>query len=183
MRKLSVVLAMTLLGYLAIATGWSVADEPILDPEAETIWANYINHDCEVGEEGEALAAVLERSTLFESRLVRVLRDGLEEVDIDLARAGAEKRWQVLERYLQSRVTIGLSLSDETRLRSLKKVAFVEMETAALARVQRENAAIALAAIGSPASMQVLREVALTDESLRSVIMDAVEAQQRKALN
>ncbi len=174
---------LTMAGWAALATASVAGDGPEWDREAQTVWENFINHDCEVGEEGVALAAVLERKELFEPRLIEVLRDGPGEEELELARLEAEGQWQILERYLNSRKVTGLSLSSETALRSLKQETFVEREVAVFILKQRENAAIALAAIGTPRSMQALRAVALTDENLRVVIVGAVEAQRRKVLN
>ena len=182
MRRQIAALAMVALATLAMV-GWAAGDEPVWNRETQTVWENFINHDCEVGEEGVALAAVLERKEMFEPRLIEVLRDGPGPEEAELARLEAEGQWQILERYLDSRKVTGLSLSSETALRALKQETFVEREVAVFILKQRENAAIALAAIGSERSMQALREVAVSDEGLRAVIVGAVEAQRRKKLN
>ncbi len=174
--------ALTMAGWAALATASVAGDGPERDRETETVWENFINHDCEVGEEGVALAAVLERKEMFEPRLIEVLRDGPGSEETERARLEAEGQWQILERYLNSRKVTGLSLSSETALRSLKQETFIEREVAVFILKQRENAAIALAAIGSERSMQALRAVALSDENLRPVIVGAVEAQRRKSL-
>lgn len=151
------------------------------DSKGEAILRDYLLEDCGVGEEERSLDLVLERKELLEPRLIAVLREGPAPAEMETARLTVEEQWRRLEYFLSGQPSLGLSLQNTVRLQSIKREEYVERGVRTFIHKYREGAAVALAAIGSPAAMEALREVALTDESLRAVIVGAIARQREKA--
>lgn len=173
MKRVTVLLVALLgLGVLAAEPLFTGPQE--FDRETQIVWQNYMNEDCGVGEEGRALAAVVERKELMEPHLIVVLRRGPQPEEIETTRRLAEEQWERLERFLGGQPDLGLSLQNTVVLHSMTRKSYVERSVEIYVRKHREGAAVALVAIGSPASSAALRQVALTDSTLRPVIAAAV---------
>ena len=149
-------------------------ESQVLDREAEAVLGSFLSEDCGVGEEGRSLTAVLERKEMLEPHLIAVLRQGPEPEQIETVRLTVEGQWQALERFLKGQPSLGLSLQNTVRLQSIKKEEYVERGVRTFIRKHREGAAVALAAIGSPAAMEALREVAQSDQILLPIITAAI---------
>jgi hypothetical protein len=168
-------LIVAMLGYFSAAQ----TTEPSAD--AKTALKHFLDVDCEVGEEGEALNRLLSFKTDLEPQLIAELRDGPDKQTLDESQRALEEQWNVRQAYLSRKPNLGLNAKQLQVVIGLTREAFITEGREQIILKHRENAAIGLAAIGSPEAIKALRQVSEKgDEALKTVIQAALQKYQKK---
>ena len=119
--------------------------------------------------------------TALEPELIAVLRDGPDKQTIDETQRALEEQWKLREAFLSKNPKLGLKESEIRMAQSLTRESFISQGRAQVILKYREQAAIGLAAIGSPEAIKALRESSQKgDESLQTVIKAALEIYGKK---
>ncbi len=180
MIRITILLRLGLLmAVLFVSVPSGAVQQPVEGPATKAL-ANFLNEDCGVGEKGAALTALLRFKEELQPRLISVLRQGPNRQSLRQIEQALEQQWDARERFLETNPELGLSEENLRVLRGMNKQNYVEAGRTQFIRKQRENAAIALAAIASPRALEALSGVAREDESLRSVIRSAIAKYRRR---
>ena len=119
-----------------------------LDLRTRTIVETYLRTDCELGEEGVALKALIQADGRTRAYLTAVQRGGPpSEVLTEFGR-GLESTWQAREAYLRTPDAQELGKEAYDRMRGITKEAYVREQQKGLQAKYRERAALALSALG-----------------------------------
>jgi hypothetical protein len=171
------------MAFVVVATlgYFSAAQRPELSADARFALQHFLDVDCEVNEQGEALNRMLTFRAELEPHLIAILRDGPDKQTLDEAQRSLEEQWNVREAYLRKNPDLGLKENELQIAKGQTRDAFLTEGRERIIRKYREKSAIGLAAIGSPEAIKTLREVSEKgDEALRTVIQAALQKYQKK---
>ena len=160
---------------------FSAAQRPELSSDAKIAVQHFLDTDCELKEQGEALNRMLAFMAAVEPYLIAVLRDGPDKQTLDELQRSLEEQWSVREAYLRKNPDLGLKENELQIAKGVTKDAFISQARDRVILKYREKSAIGLAAIGSPDAIKALREAGEKgDEALRTVIQAALRKYQKK---
>ena len=118
-----------------------------LDPRTRTIVETYLKTDCELGEEGVALKALIQADGRTRAYLTAVQRGGPPSEVLSQFGRGLESAWQAREAYLRTDAQeLGKEAYD--RMRSITKDSYLREQQKGLQAKYRERAVLALSALG-----------------------------------
>jgi hypothetical protein len=118
-----------------------------LDQRTRTIVETYLRTDCELGEEGVALRALVQADGRTRAYLTAVQRGGPpSEVLTEFGR-GLESTWQAREAYLRTPDAQELGKEAYDRMRAITKDSYLREQQKGLQAKYRERAALALSAL------------------------------------
>jgi hypothetical protein len=118
-----------------------------LDQRTRTIVETYLRTDCELGEVGVALKALIQTDGRTRAYLTAVQQGGPpSEVLTEFGR-GLESTWQAREAYLRTPDAQELGKEAYDRMRGITKDAYVREQQKGLQAKYRERAALALSAL------------------------------------
>ncbi len=182
-NKLKVTLHAAMAFVIVAALGYfSAAQRPELPNDAKFALQHFLDVDCELNEQGEALNRFLTFKAVLEPQLIAVLRDGPDKQTLDETQRSLEEQWNQREAYLRKNPDMsGLKENELQIVKGLTRDVFISQGRERIIRKYREKSAIGLAAIGSPEAIKTLHEVGdKGDEALRTVIQAALEKYQKK---
>jgi hypothetical protein len=125
-----------------------------------------------------ALQNVLRFQHILERQLIGLLKHGPDMQTLHKFNLIAEDQWDRRQTFLNSNHNLGLTAKELSQANSVSRPSYIQRSVAQLTRKYREKSVIALAAIGSPAALASLSEVAqspTTDADMRRVIDSALE--------
>ncbi len=172
MRRDSLILTLALLLFAAVAP--ARAQGAAASAEALEALSRFLATDCEVGEPGSALAALLQHGRELEPELERLLRDGPDTTLLDEVTDGLALHWDERSAFLETHPQLGLDPVAWLDVVSTTREAWIERGVLRFTLVCREKAAVALVAIGSPRALGVVRD-ALDEAGVRDVILTLLE--------
>jgi hypothetical protein len=118
-----------------------------LDPRTRTIAETYLRTDCEIGEVGVALKAVLAAGPTARAYLVAVQQEGPPSPILDEFGRGLEGNWQAREAYLRTPDAQELGKDAFDRMRAITRASYVAEQQKGVQAKYRERAALALRAL------------------------------------
>lgn len=123
-----------------------------LDPRTRPIVETYLRTDCEIGEVGVSLKALLSVGATARPYLMAVQQEGPPSPVLEEFGRGLESTWQAREAYLRTPDAQELGKEAFDRMRGITKTAYVAEQQKGIQAKYRERAAIALKAMGASAS-------------------------------
>jgi hypothetical protein len=126
----------------------------------------------------DALQNILRFQHILERQLIGLLKHGPDMQTLHRFNRVAEDEWDRRQTFLNSNHNLGLTANELGKAKSISRPSYVQRSVAQLTRKYGERSVIALAAIGSPAALASLSEVArnpTTDADMRRVIDSALE--------
>lgn len=152
------------------------AEDGAVSQEALAALRGFLVVDCEQGEEGAALAALLEHAGELEPELERLLLEGPSETWIDEVTVATEQRWERRQAYLASSPSLGLDPDAWGVVTATTHDEYVARERERFVTVCRARAAVALEAIGTPGALRTLRQAsAEAGDDLGRLILSLLE--------
>lgn len=121
-----------------------------LDPRTRAIAETYLRTDCEIGEVGVALKAVLAVGGAARAYLVAVQQEGPPSPVLDEFGRGLESTWQAREAYLRTPDAQELGKEAFDRMSGITRASYVAEQQKGIQAKYRERAALALRALGAP---------------------------------
>jgi len=120
-----------------------------LDPRTRAIAETYLRTDCEIGEVGVALKAVLAVGAAARPYLVAVQQEGPPSPVLDEFGRGLESTWQAREAYLRTPDAQELGKEAFDRMSGITRASYVAEQQKGIQAKYRERAALALRALGA----------------------------------
>jgi hypothetical protein len=152
------------------------AEDPSISPAATEALDRFLDLDCEVGEPGAALAAVVGHANELEPVLAGILLDGPDAGRLDEVADLRAQQWQRRQAYLDTNPWIGLDAQALASVESMTLEEFVDAERARYDALYRERAVLGLAGIGSPTALSTLRAASQdADETLARLILGQLQ--------
>ena len=121
-----------------------------LDPRTRTIAETYLRTDCEIGEVGVSLKALVAVGGAARAYLVAVQQEGPPSPVLDEFGRGLESTWQARDAYLRTPDAQELGKEAFDRMRGITKTSYVAEQQKGIQAKYRERAALALRALGAP---------------------------------
>ncbi len=120
-----------------------------LDQRTRNILETYLRTDCEIGEVGVSLKAVVALGAAARPYLMAVQQEGPPSPVLNEFGRGLESTWQAREAYLRTPDAQELGKEAFDRMRGITKTAYVAEQQKGIQAKYRERAAIALKAMGT----------------------------------
>lgn len=160
----------------ALAVCAVLADEPSPSTEALDSLQRYLETDCETGEEGVALDAVLAHGALLAPALRSVLTDGPDAAMRQQVTETLAVQWEERQSFLESNPDLGLAPEALAEVFATGRGEWIERGLQRFDLGCRERAAIALAAMRTPESLDVLRRaVPRAEPPLRTLLVSLLD--------
>jgi hypothetical protein len=118
-----------------------------LDQRTRTIVETYLKTDCELGEEGVALKALIQANGRTRGYLTAVQRQGPPSPVLTEFGRGLESTWQAREAYLRTPDAQELGKDAYDRMRAITKDSYLREQQKGIQAKYRERAALALTAL------------------------------------
>jgi hypothetical protein len=115
-----------------------------LDRESRLVVERYLKTDCELGEEGRNLQAVLEIADRVRPYLVAVERQGPPSVVVEELDGDLEQAWQARQRFLKTPEAQELGDESFQMMQAISREDYFRDQRQALEAKYRERAALAL---------------------------------------
>lgn len=119
-----------------------------LDRESRLVVERYLKTDCELGEEGRNLQAVLEIADRVRPYLVAVERQGPPSVVVEELDGDLEQAWQARQRFLKTPEARELGEESFQMMQAISREDYFRDQRQALEAKYRERAALALRRMG-----------------------------------
>ncbi len=120
-----------------------------LDPRTRNVVETYLRTDCEIGEVGVALRAVVALGAAVRPYLMAVQQEGPPTPVLNEFGRGLESTWQAREAYLRTPDAQELGKEAFDRMRAITKTSYVAEQQKGIQAKYRERAALALKAMGT----------------------------------
>jgi hypothetical protein len=120
-----------------------------LDPRMRPIVETYLRTDCEIGEVGVSLRALLAVGAAARPYLMAVQQEGPPSPVLDEFGRGVESTWQAREAYLRTPDAQELGKEAFDRMRGITKTAYAAEQQKGIQAKYRERAALALRALAA----------------------------------
>ena len=120
-----------------------------LDQRTRNILETYLRTDCEIGEVGVSLKAVVALGAAARPYLMAVQQEGPPSPVLNEFGRGLESTWQAREAYLRTPDAQELGKEAFDRMRAITKSSYVAEQQKGIQAKYRERAAIALKAMGT----------------------------------
>ncbi len=120
-----------------------------LDQRTRIIVETYLRTDCEIGEVGVSLKALLAVGGVARAYLVAVQQEGPPTPVLDEFGRGVESTWQARDAYLRTPDAQELGKEAFDRMRGITKTSYVAEQQKGIQAKYRERAALALRALGA----------------------------------
>ncbi len=120
-----------------------------LDQRTRNILETYLRTDCEIGEVGVSLKAVVALGATARPYLMAVQQEGPPSPVLNEFGRGLESTWQAREAYLRTPDAQELGKEAFDRMRGITKTSYVAEQQKGIQAKYRERAAIALKAMGT----------------------------------
>jgi hypothetical protein len=122
-----------------------------LDTRTRNIVETYLRTDCEIGEVGVALRALVAMDgAAARTYLMAVQQEGPPSAVLADFERGVESTWQAREAYLRTPDAQELGKEAFDRMRAITKTSYVTEQQTGIQAKYRERAALALKAMGGP---------------------------------
>jgi hypothetical protein len=150
---IALMLAATVAPAPAQVTGRANVDRAYaaLDQRTRTIVETYLRTDCELGEVGVSLKALLAVGPAARPYLMAVQQEGPPSPVLDEFGRGLESTWQAREAYLRTPDAQELGKEAFDRMRAITKTSYLAEQQKGIQAKYRERAALALKAMGTTA--------------------------------
>lgn len=120
-----------------------------LDQRTRNILETYLRTDCELGEVGVSLRAVVAVGAAARPYLLAVQQEGPPSPVLNEFGRGLESTWQAREAYLRTPDAQELGKEAFDRMRAITKTSYVAEQQKGLQAKYRERAAVALKSMGT----------------------------------
>ena len=120
-----------------------------LDQRSRNILETYLRTDCELGEVGVSLRAVVNLGGAARPYLTAVQQEGPPSPVLNEFGRGLESTWQAREAYLRTPDAQELGKEAFDRMRAITRTSYVAEQQKGLQAKYRERAALALKAMGT----------------------------------
>jgi hypothetical protein len=158
------------LGTMALPA--AMAQDALPTQEATDALRHYLFVDCEVGEEGSALRGLMLHAESLEPELGRLLLEGPPGPMLDEVTAALVDEWGRREAFLASNPRLGLDPDLLLAVTSLSRADFIGQGLQRFDLMCRERAVVALAAIGTPSALRILRQaLPVVNDGARDLIV------------